>query len=164
MSEMLTYDDVRAFLYREARYLDDRDWDQWLNLYTEDCTYWMPAWDEDGQLTRDPQSEISLMWYGRRAGLEDRVFRIRTGRSSATEAPTRTTHQTTNIEILDQKGPLCYVRHNFLTLVVRYNELQQVCGTTFCTLRTERGSTKIQAKKIVLHTDYIRHIVDVYHV
>ena len=49
----------------------------------------MPAWDDDDKLTTDPQREISLIWYGNRGGLEDRVFRIRTDRSSATSCPSR---------------------------------------------------------------------------
>ena len=39
-------------------------------------SYWMPAWDDDDQLVTDPQKEISLIWYGHKGGLEDRVFRI----------------------------------------------------------------------------------------
>src|SRR5574337_363620 len=72
----LNYEQACAFLYREARYLDDKDWDNWLELYAPDATFWMPAWDDDGELTQDPQTEISLIWYGRRAGLEDRVPQI----------------------------------------------------------------------------------------
>ena len=70
-----TYSIVRDFLYREARYLDDAQWDQWLELYSADASFWMPAWDDNDTLTEDPQSEISLIWYGNRGGLEDRVFR-----------------------------------------------------------------------------------------
>src|SRR5574337_1167477 len=92
----LNYEQACAFLYREARYLDDKDWDNWLELYAPDATFWVPAWDDDGELTEDPQSEISLIWYGRRAGLEDRVFRIRTERSSATIPDTRTCSHGTN--------------------------------------------------------------------
>ena len=51
----------------------------------------MPAWDDDDRLTEDPQSEISLIYYPDRQGLEDRVFRIKTERSSATMPDTRTT-------------------------------------------------------------------------
>ena len=80
----MNYEAVCAFLFREARFLDDKDWDAWLAMYDEKATYWVPAWDDDGELTENPQTEISLIWYGRRAGLEDRVFRIRTERSSAT--------------------------------------------------------------------------------
>ena len=87
----ISYENICAFLYREARYLDDRDWDSWLALYDENATFWMPAWDDDGELTDDPQSQISLIYYARRAGLEDRVFRIRTG--SGQRMPLREAHR-----------------------------------------------------------------------
>ena len=31
---MLTLEQVRQFLYYEARLLDDRQWDDWLNCYS----------------------------------------------------------------------------------------------------------------------------------
>ena len=80
----ISVSEVEQFLYREARYLDDREFDRWLECYAPDAEFWMPAWDDDDSLTTDPQRDISLIWYGNRAGLEDRVFRIRTDRSSAT--------------------------------------------------------------------------------
>ena len=97
---MSRYETVRDFLYREARYLDDKDWDAWLELYASDASFWMPAWDDRDELTQDPQREISLIWYGNRGGLEDRVFRIKTERSSATMPDTRTSHNISNIEVL----------------------------------------------------------------
>ena len=95
------------FPYREARYLDDKDWDAWLALYAADASFWMPSWDDRDQLTEDPQREISLIWYGNRGGLEDRVFRIRTERSSATLPDTRTSHNLSNIELLGEDDGIC---------------------------------------------------------
>jgi len=90
--------EVEQFLYREARMLDDRDFEGWLECYAPDAEFWMPAWDDDDTLSTDPQREISLIWYGNRGGLEDRVFRIRTERSSATSIPEpRTGHNITNV-------------------------------------------------------------------
>ncbi|PKP67926.1 MAG: benzene 1,2-dioxygenase, partial [Alphaproteobacteria bacterium HGW-Alphaproteobacteria-5] len=66
---------VQRFLGREALCLDERKWDDWLALYREDAEYWLPAWDDDGELTVDPQREISLIYYPNRAGLEDRIYR-----------------------------------------------------------------------------------------
>jgi hypothetical protein len=83
----LSPEDIRQFLYREARFLDDKEWENWLALYAPDVEFWMPAWDDDDQLVTDPQTEISLIWYGNKGGLEDRVFRIGTERSSATSLP-----------------------------------------------------------------------------
>ena len=45
------YNAICSFLYREARLLDDRQWDEWLDLYSESVEYWMPAWDDDDRLT-----------------------------------------------------------------------------------------------------------------
>ena len=84
---MFTLEDVTKFLYREARLLDDRDWDGWLACYDPEAEFWMPSWDDDDTLVEDPQTEISLIYYPHRGGLEDRVFRIRTERSSATSLP-----------------------------------------------------------------------------
>ncbi len=78
-----SYENVCAFLYQEARLLDDRDWDAWIEMYDPQAEFWMPAWADDGELTTNPQTEISLIYYPSRGGLEDRVFRIRTERSSA---------------------------------------------------------------------------------
>ena len=80
---MLNLEHVRQFLYYEARLLDDRQWDEWLSCYSPQVVYWMPAWGDDDQLTRDPQKEISLIYYPNREGLEDRVYRIKTERSGA---------------------------------------------------------------------------------
>ncbi len=65
---MLNLEQVRQFLYYEARLLDDRQWDEWLSCYSPQVVYWMPAWGDDDQLTRDPQKEISLIYYPNREG------------------------------------------------------------------------------------------------
>lgn len=160
----ISYDNLCAFLYREARYLDDRDWDSWLALYDEKAVFWMPAWDDDGELTDDPQSQVSLIYYARRAGLEDRVFRIRTERSSATIPDTRTSHNLSNIEVLEQADGIVKLRFNWHTMSVRYNHTDHFCGTSFYTLDVTGANPIIKDKKVVLKTDYIRHVIDVYHV
>ncbi|WP_306790406.1 aromatic-ring-hydroxylating dioxygenase subunit beta, partial [Escherichia coli] len=76
----------------------------WLTCYADDASYWMPAWDDDDQLTEDPQSEISLIYYPDRGGLEDRVFRIKTERSGASTPEPRTSHMISNIEILSDQS------------------------------------------------------------
>ena|ERR1700757_2671383 len=98
-------EDVRQFLHREARFLNDKDWDNWLVLYAADAEFWVPTRDDGDELVTDPQTQISLIWYGHKGGLEDRVFRIRTGRSSATSMPqARRSHNISNVEILAQGG------------------------------------------------------------
>lgn len=159
----IPYDAICAFLYREARLLDDREWDEWLTCYAPDVTYWMPAWDDDDQLTEDPHSEISLIYYPSRDGLEDRVFRIKTERSGASTPEPRTSHNVTNVEVLEDRGDEVDLRYNFQTLNHRYKVTDQFFGTMFVTLQKSGDRLLIANKKIVLKNDYIRQVVDVYH-
>jgi benzoate/toluate 1,2-dioxygenase beta subunit len=161
----ITVDEVEKFLYAEARMLDDRDFEGWLECYAPDSEFWMPAWDDDDTLTTDPQSEMSLIWYGNRGGLEDRVFRIRTDRSSATSLPEpRTGHNITNVEIVSQDGDTAEIRFNWFTLYFRYDTVDTYFGTSFYTLDVSGGRPLIKRKKVILKNDYIHHVVDIYHV
>jgi benzoate/toluate 1,2-dioxygenase subunit beta len=57
----LSVEDVRQFLFAEARALDDKNWDAWLAFYAPDAEFWMPSWDDDDKLVTDPQTEVSLI-------------------------------------------------------------------------------------------------------
>ena len=156
---------IEQFLYREARYLDDRKFEKWLECYADDVVFWMPCWDDADTLTQDPQREMSLIYYPNKGGLEDRVFRIRTERSSATSIPEpRTSHNITNVEVIDRKGDLVSVRFNWHTMYFRYKTVDPYYGTSFYTIDFSGESPLIRRKTVVLKNDYIHHVVDVYHV
>lgn len=161
----ISFEEVRQFLFAEARALDDRDWDTWLTFYHDDAEFWMPAWDDYDTLTEDPQNEISLIWYGDKSGIQDRVFRIKTDRSSATSLPEpRTSHNISNIEIMSQKDGVLELRFNWLTLSYRYQNTDQHWGTSFYTIDTTGAKPLIRRKKVILKNDCIHHVVDVYHI
>lgn len=158
-----TIEDARQFLYREARYLDDKDWDAWLALYAPHAQFWMPSWDDDDQLVTDPMREVSLIYYPHKGGLEDRVFRIRTERSSATSLPVpRTSHNINNVEIVEQTEAETKLRYTWFTLNFRYKTVDTYFGTTFTTIDTA-AAPLITNKKVILKNDYIHHVIDVYH-
>jgi hypothetical protein len=47
---------AHSLLYREARYLDQRLFQKWLDLFVPECAYWIPAtWDRG-----DPRREITF--------------------------------------------------------------------------------------------------------
>ena len=159
----MTYQQIQAFIFREARLLDDRKWEEWLACYHKNVTYWMPAWDDDDLLTEDPLSEISLIYYPNKNGLEDRVYRLKTERSGASMPEPRTTHQLSNLEILKQDERTVELRFNFNTLSHRYRETSQFFGTNYYTLDISGDQPLIINKRIVLNNDYINQVVDVYH-
>ncbi|KKW90120.1 benzoate 1,2-dioxygenase small subunit [Sphingobium chungbukense] len=160
----LSHADICAFLYREARLLDDRDFDAWLSCYAENAEYWMPAWTDDDALTTNPQTEISLIYYGNRRGLEDRVYRLKTERSSASTPEARTAHFIANVEILERRADQIDLRYNWHTLSHRYQQTAQFFGANFLTLDVLGEAPVILKKKIVLKDDYIHQVIDVYHV
>lgn len=165
MSTQMTFDDVQAFLFAETRALDDREWATWLSFYHADCPFWMPAWDDEDQLTEDPLNEMSLIYYPDKSGIEDRVFRIQTDRSSSTSLPEpRTMHNLSNIEILTRTEGEMTLRFNWLTCTYRYGTTDQHWGTSFYTLDTTGAKPLISNKKIVLKNDKIHHVIDVYHI
>ena len=67
--------EAAELLYREAWYLDNKKWDEWLALYADEAIYWAPAMVGDEGWTDNPDNDVSLM-YMDRAGLEARIFRI----------------------------------------------------------------------------------------
>ena len=47
---------IERFIYRQAEILDEKQWDAWLDLFTPDGLYWMPA--EEEQTEGDGQPNI----------------------------------------------------------------------------------------------------------
>lgn len=165
MSKTISLEQVQQFLYREARALDDREWDSWLACYAPDVEFWMPCWDDHGELVCDPQREVSLIYYASRSGLEDRVFRIKTERSGATSLPEpRVSHNIANVEIIEQDGGECKLRFNWVTLYYRYKLIDTYFGTSFYTLDISGPEPLIRQKKVILKNDYIHHVMDIYHI
>lgn len=161
--EQTSLEKISQFLYREARFLDDEQWDDWLKCYAPTAPFWMPAWDDDDQLTRDPQAEISLIYYPDRQGLEDRIFRIKTERSSATMPDTRTSHNISNIEVLERDGDKVTVRFNWNTLSFRYKTSYSYFGMSRYEIDFSAEHPQILSKYVVLKNDYINQVIDIYH-
>jgi benzoate/toluate 1,2-dioxygenase subunit beta len=103
--EVLTQQAAEALLYAEALCLDERRWDDWLALYLPGARYWVPAWKSEAEPTSDPDREISLIHYESRAGLEDRVWRLKSGLSVASTPLRRTAHAITNVQVTEAATP-----------------------------------------------------------
>ncbi|MGE0809840.1 MAG: aromatic-ring-hydroxylating dioxygenase subunit beta [Immundisolibacter sp.] len=155
---------VSALLFEEAAALDEQRWDDWLTLFTPDIEYWMPAWDSEHEMTQDPTSEISLMYYSDRSGLEDRIWRIKSGMSSASTPLPRTCHLVTNIRVGAVTDGLLQVKANWQGNAYRHEKTDSFYGRYEYGLREEQGNLLIARKKIVLMNDVIPSVVDIYNV
>jgi benzoate/toluate 1,2-dioxygenase beta subunit len=157
-----TLENIAQFLYREAL-LDDEQWDDWLECYAPEALSGCQHGMTTIRLTEDPQSEISLIYYPDRQGLEDRVFRIKTERSSATMPDTRTSHNIANIEVVERDGDKVTVRFNWNTLSFRYKTNYSYFGMSRYVIDFSGDQPKILSKYVVLKNDYINQVIDIYH-
>lgn len=83
---------VQAFLYREARLLDEYRLDEWRSLFTADALYVLPV--RDG-----PPPEPAII-RDTRQGIDERVYRLTQTLAHAQNPPSRTQHDITNVELL----------------------------------------------------------------
>src|SRR5207248_9379666 len=119
--------EVEQFLYREARLLDERRFNEWLDLFTDDVRYWMGAranryprnskaisilspnrYVEDDKTRAD---ELSILDETKET-LSARVARLETGMAWAEDPPSRTRHMIANIELAGEPGPELTVHSN----------------------------------------------------
>jgi 3-phenylpropionate/cinnamic acid dioxygenase small subunit len=114
--------DVAQFLYQEARLLDTGQLEAWLDLFTEDATYWVP-------LERDQQEpvETSSIIRDDRTLLALRVKQARHPRAHARLPLARTVHTVGNVTVLEETDGELRVAST-LQLVEWRNERQRVWG------------------------------------
>ena len=156
---------ARDLVLREAAYIDQRRWVEWIALFTWDCEYWIPAWKADGTLASDPNAELSHLYYANRGGLEDRIARIESGRSPASHPPPRTTHIIGNLWSIDAAAEdriaaaTSWVSHVFFPLL---HQSHAFFGQTEYVLLKQDDAWRIHRKKVVLQNDYIETALDIY--
>jgi 3-phenylpropionate/cinnamic acid dioxygenase small subunit len=151
-------------LYREAAALDERRWDDWLALFTADCEFWMPMWGSEAQLNDDPQRQLSHVYYTSRAGLEDRITRIRSRRSPASSPLPRTTHLIGAALECEGAGNWLELRTSWCCHVFYQvgSKDHAFHGSSHYVLARGEGGLQIARKKIQLMNDYIPTMLDIY--
>ena len=110
------------FLFHEARLLDTHRYEEWLELFAPDATYWVPL--EAGQ--KDPLETSSII-HDDRTLLEIRVKQYRHARAHSRLPLARTLHQIGNVTVLKQSASETVVA-SALTVVEFRNEKQRVHG------------------------------------
>lgn len=116
---------VEQFLYREAALLDRPDLDQWMTLYTEDGTYWMPAAEDQS----DPLNHVSHV-YDDRVMMEIRRRNFVHSRASSKDHAVRCSHLIGNVSIGDSKdGDALVVTSNFHVILWYRDEQRCYAGT-----------------------------------
>lgn len=136
---------VEQFLYHEARLLDTQQLEAWLELFTEDATYWVP-------LERDQKDpiETSSIIHDDRTLLGLRVKQARHPRAHARLPLARTVHQVGNVMALEEKNGELRVASTLQVVEFR-NERQRLYGALVeHRLRRDGESFRIAHKRVDL--------------
>lgn len=152
---------VSRFLGRESMLLDGKHWEEWLDLYDDNAEYWVPAWTDDGELITDPKTQVSLIYYANRGGLEDRVFRVRSGKSAASNLECRTSHVTQLVEVVEA-GDVVRVRANWHVDALLNEAVVSFFGWAEYSLAAFADTWKIKRKKTALLNDRPDTVLDFY--
>ena len=138
--------EIESFLYLESSYLDKPDLDKWVDLFTEDGTYWIPA----SETQNDPLNHVSHI-YDDRVMMEIRRRNFVHPRSSSKNHLTRCSHIIGNIQINSgEKNDERKVTSN-MHVIVWYREEQQIYAPK-CKhiLLKQEGEFKIRMKRVDL--------------
>ncbi len=160
IAQVLLKHEMEEFLYHEAELLDERRFEAWLELLTEDLRYFMPMrrnvkfGELDREFTREGQD---INWFDEgKDTLTRRVKQILTGIHWAEEPLSRICHMVSNVQVL-QANPSFHnpsevsLKSRFLIYRNRVEtETDQLVGKREDTVRRVDGEWKLCQRKIIL--------------
>ena len=160
IDHLLLKDEIEQFLYQEAELLDERQFEDWLDLLTEDIRYWMPMrrnvkfGELDREFTREGQD---INWFDEgKDTLVRRVNQILTGVHWAEEPLSRICHSVSNVQVLKATPSVSQatevnVKCRFMIYRNRVQtETDFLVGKREEVLRSVNGQWKIARRKIIL--------------
>jgi biphenyl 2,3-dioxygenase beta subunit len=152
--------EIEQFLYEEAAMIDGREYRAWLDLWTDDCSYWMPIRrtvtlsDIDKEFTK--RGDMSF-FDDDKTSLSMRVTKMESGSSWSEDPPSRTRHFVNNVRIVGMEGDEIAVEVAFLLYRSRLNTEESMwAGRRVDRLRRVDGELKFCGREIYLDQTLIR--------
>lgn len=135
------------FVVREARLLDEKRYDEWNGLFTDDGVYWVPLTpgQPDGIQHTSHLHEDKLL-------RDLRVERLKSPRAFSQQPPSRGHHllQTPTVEAFDASANRYVVRCEFHYSEAQNDEINFFVGTTFYELRVVDNALRMTLKRVNL--------------
>ena len=138
---------LEQFLMHEARLLDERRFREWMELFADDGTYWVPAAPDQ----ESPFDQASL-FYDDRELMRTRVERLEHPRIHVQTPPSRTAHLVGNvlIEAADEAKGEVVVGSTVIMVEYRDGAQRLFAGRQHHRLRRDGASFRIVQKRVDL--------------
>jgi p-cumate 2,3-dioxygenase beta subunit len=150
----LTRAQVEDFLFEEAALLDEWRLDEWLALFSEECTYSVPSTDRPDA---EPSDTLFL--------IADDAMRLRSrvgqllGKTTWSENPrARTRRLLANVRIRRTEGARAWVTANFAVYRYRTNQVASYVGRYEYVLERRSGGLRIQHRRAILDLESLRDV------
>ncbi|AWK74821.1 p-cumate dioxygenase [Rhodococcus oxybenzonivorans] len=142
---------VEEFLFHEAGLIDEWRLEEWLDLFTLDCTYEVPATDR-------PHADPGLTWsliHDGRTMLEQRVIRLKKPEAHAEFPHSQTSRIVGNVRILAETDEMIAVTANFIINRAKSGKFDTYVGRYDYELIPGNSSFLIRRKRAVLAHDML---------
>ena len=139
--------ELARFIYREARLLDEKRFDEWYELFAEDGHYWVPA----SPSQPDPLNHNSLA-YEDKLLLKLRIERLKQPTAYSQKPASRCHHVLQSPEIEKSEKDEVLIRTSFIYTETRGDESQRYAAVAWHTLVGK--PLKIRLKRVdILNCD-----------
>jgi 3-phenylpropionate/cinnamic acid dioxygenase small subunit len=138
---------LEQFILHEARLLDERRFRDWMALFTEDGTYWVPAVPDQ----RSPFDQASL-FYDDRDLMRTRIERLEHPRIHVQTPPSRTAHLVSNVlvESVDETKDEYIISSTVIMVEYRDEQQRLFAGRQHHRLRRDGTGFRITQKRVDL--------------
>jgi p-cumate 2,3-dioxygenase beta subunit len=146
----ITRGEVEDLLFHEADLLDAWRLDDWLQLLTEDVTYYVPPTDKPDADHRDTLFIIA----DDAVRLRERVIRLKDPDCHAEFPPSRTRRVISNVRIAQIDGDVVSIAANFIVYRNRRSEPARVfVGQYRHKLKRQAGRLKIAERRAIIDAE-----------
>jgi 3-phenylpropionate/cinnamic acid dioxygenase small subunit len=136
---------VSAFLYMEARYQDEHQYEAWEALWTDDGIYWVPANGTD----IDPEKQMSII-YDNRSRISLRIKQLLTGKRHTQTPQSRLRRIVSNIELMGEHNGDIAVASNSMVFEASLRDDTIWAARNEYRLRYVDGELRMAYKKVTL--------------
>jgi len=136
--------DVEQFLYKQAEYLDTKQWQKWIDLFTPDGIYWMPpdvsykTWDGQPAIFAEDKNLMNV-----------RKLRVLHPDAWSQRPLWGTNHIVSNVQIkrTNKNGDLEAISR-FHMMELRRDDVRHFAGSYFHRLKKVKGKYKIKLQRV----------------
>ena len=136
--------DVEQFLYRQSEFLDTKQWQKWIDLFTPDGIYWMPpdasytTWDGQPAIFAEDKNLMTV-----------RMLRVLHPDAWSQRPLWETNHVVSNVSIRKaNKNGDVEVTSRFHMMELRRDDVRHFAGSYFHVLKKSTKGYKIKLQRV----------------